>query len=635
MPDPSQTQRNDLARYRSILAAALDPIITIDARGTIESASNSVFRVFGWTPEEIIGRNVNLLMPEPHHSRHDQYLRNHAETGMENILGRVREFEGRHKDGTLIPIDLCVSRVDIEGEEEPLFTAVIHDLRHRKSIEHALIASAQQLRTILEDVDLLGVGLSADGTILFANDSFLRATGYTREAVIGQNWFTVFIPSDDRERVLEVFQRAIHKGDLDRRFENHITTITGEHRLITWFNTVTHDARGIAVGVMSLGQDITEQRRTQEERRRHHDELESLVATRTAELESTHEQLRLADRLASIGTLAAGLGHDMNNVLLPIRCRLDALRETDLPKEVREHFIAVRESVEYLQQLTDGLHLLALDPDDPAASHGVTDIDTWWPRVRSLLSKALPRNATLVDDIPPILPSVAVPSHRLSQALLNLVVNAGESLREDGVVQIWAKETEDGRFVRVGVTDNGRGMTAAVRHRAIDPFFTTKTRGLGTGLGLSLVHGVVRAAGGKMEIDSAPNRGTTVMLLLPTATPVHPADVDAEQPQRARIDLHDRRLASLMQSMVVGAGFLLTEDDDVDLWVTESGRPYDDALRAHVGRPATAAPQVIILAGRGIPFVDHADVIVLDPPDDYERIRRCLEEACRRLRSTS
>jgi len=530
---PRRTQlerelQDAVARYEAILASTQDPVLTVDAHGTIQATSDSVHRVFGWTPQELIGRNVNVLMPEPHRSRHDQYMADFRRTGEITILGRTREFEAVRKDGTHLPIELSVSRVDLPHGETALFTGIIRDITGRTRAELALQESERRFREIQEEVGLAAVMLDTEGTVTFCNDYLLHVTGWKRKEVLGHNWFRMILPPDEGPQALEAFKAGIAQGTILMHHEDRIQTRHGELRIIAWSNTVLRDLQGGIIGVTGIGADITEQRRAEEELREHREHLEELVAERTGELEASHEQLRLADRLASIGTLAAGLGHDMNNVLLPIRFRLDALHAKDLPDHARTHFVEVRKSVEYLQQLADGLHLLSLDPEDAEASAAGTDVTAWWEQVGTLLARGLPKHVRLATSWPSNLPPLAVAPHRLTQAVLNLVVNAGEAVGEDGKVRVWAEPFEDRRFVRLGVTDNGHGMTPQVKRRALDPFFTTKTRGLGTGLGLSLVQGVARSAGGTVQIDSAPGGGATIVLTLPAHLP------EEERPQRAR-----------------------------------------------------------------------------------------------------
>ena len=181
----------------------------------------------------------------------------------------------------------------------------------------------------------------------------------------------------------------------------------------------------------------------------------------------------------------------MNNLLMPIRGHLDAIEAAGLRDDQSEHLWSVREAVDYLQQLTNGLHLFALDPDHPGAEPGATDIADWWRQLRPLLARTIPARITLEVDLPDGLPPVAVTMHRLTQAMLNLIINAVDAIARSGEIRLWAQATDDRRFVKLGVSDNGRGMSQAAQRHALDPFFTTKTRRQSTGLGLSLVHGVV------------------------------------------------------------------------------------------------------------------------------------------------
>ena len=219
------------------------------------------------------------------------------------------------------------------------------------------------------------------------------------------------------------------------------------------------------------------------------------MGERTARLEEFHERLRRTERLASIGTLGAGLCHDMNNLLMPIRGHLDAIEASGLLDEQGEHLWSVREAIDYLQQLTNGLRLFALNPDDPEAEAGVVDVARWWRQLRPLLARTIPEEIDFDVEFEHDLPPVGIALHRLTQAALNLLLNAVDSIDGRGRVSLRGSATDDGRFVRLSVSDSGRGMSREAQQHALDPFFTTKSRGQSTGLGLSLVHGIVHKRG--------------------------------------------------------------------------------------------------------------------------------------------
>jgi signal transduction histidine kinase len=330
---------------------------------------------------------------------------------------------------------------------------------------------------------------------------------------------------------------------------------------------------------------------------------DQIIASQAAELRTSHEALQRSERMATLGTLVAGLGHDLNNLLLPIRGHLKALESAAPDDDARMHIHAVGQAVDYLQQLNDNLRLFALDPEGPGDARGVTDISEWWGRLRTVLERAIPAPVEFQVDLPEALPAVGVAAHRLTQAVLNLLINASEAITGAGTIRLSACVNADRKFVRVGVTDTGRGMTAEVRRRAFEPFFTTKQRGLATGLGLSLVHGIVHAAGGMVELDSAPHRGTTVVLRLPVAPSGASTREAAQRNEQASaaVSVRDRRIAACFEALLASAGFAIqpaTTDGPgrIDIWVTE---PVPRSLRLARKLRASDPGCRIVMFGRG------------------------------------
>lgn len=601
-----------LAQYQAVLASTLDPVIIIDAWGIIQTVSNSVHRVFGYSPDELVGRNVTVLMPEPHRSRHDSHMSRYRRTGKTSIIGVPQELEAVRKDGTRIPVEISVSRSEVPGETGPLFTGIVRDLTERRKAEqefrllHTLTVGISEARSLVEALiatlrdictvtgwDYGEVWLRGRGGLGKPEASWMRpGTGLERKGFGGVDGSAAHRRSrfwcPDRELWVTDLANppagadCLRKGDRAGMGAAAVIPIrcddAPEAVLVFFISKPKADAQRMltlaAAAASPLG-NLMRRKRAEDELERHHAKLEELVAERTKELQHSHEQLRVADRLAAIGTLAAGLGHDMNNVLLPVSCRIDALEKTKLPARVREELAEVRRSVRYLQQLSDGLHLLALDPDAAEATLATTGLEEWWQQVGVLMRRAVPKGAKLEVSLAEGLPAVRVAPHRLTQAVLNLVVNAGEALGKRGLVRLAAEADHERDAVRITVIDNGCGMTPEVMRRAMDPFFTTKKRGLGTGLGLSLVRSVAQSTGGSVQMDSKPGKGTSVTLTLP----VDHGALLAREPGRpapgAVVSLGDTRESTYVAALLASAGFNAEHADNVEgrdalLWVTDA-----------------------------------------------------------------
>ncbi|MHC5006565.1 MAG: sensor histidine kinase, partial [Planctomycetota bacterium] len=345
---------------------------------------------------------------------------------------------------------------------------------------------------------------------------------------------------------------------------------------------------------------------------------------RTLEIE--HARMRVADRLVSIGTLTAGLGHDMSNVLLPIRCRLDALDWDTVPPDLREFINATHSAVDYLTRLCDGLRSLAVDRQQSEGWDEQTSLIDWWNEIKPLMRAALPGHIELESDLPIDLSPVKIASQYLTQVVLNLTANAGEAMPKGGRMRIWATGVEGKSFVRIGITDEGVGMTEEVRLRVLDPFFTTKTRSLSTGLGLWSAHGVVASAGGTMEIDSAPGKGTTVVLILPTADEDPSAEHAPNDLRRnAMVSLRDQHLAAWIMTVLNSSGYSvcrngLGDPDGPRLWVTE---PTAENLRIARRLPPDVNRRVVVL-GTAEPEWAELGAVVVAETQNLEAIRAAV-----------
>lgn len=319
--------------------------------------------------------------------------------------------------------------------------------------------------------------------------------------------------------------------------------------------------------------------RARENIARHRDELQEAVSKRTEELQATNQLLRLSERMASIGALAAGLGHDLANLLLPVRASLDAIER--LPPEIASvHFARIRKSLDYIAKLAASLRLLALDPDGGRVEEEPeTDLAGWWEDLTPMLQMALPKGTRLDADLEPGL-RVRLAPHRLTQAVLNLVSNAGDAIRSTGAlgaVKVAATRVPGDSIVRLSVSDNGPGMSEDVQRRCLEPLFTTGAHERSTGLGLSLVDGIVRAAGGEVVVESRLGVGTTITISLPAAS--EPRASERPGPL-AVVSVEDARLRSILGVLLGRSGYLverrMPRDTAPALWFTD---PTEEAAK--------------------------------------------------------
>ena len=213
--------RDSNARLRSIIDSAVDGIIVIDARGRIEAFNCGAERLFGYPAAEVIGRNVNMLMPSPDHEAHDGYLSQYLETGAATIIGVGRQVTGRRRDGTTFPLHLSVGEMSIQGERK--FTGMLHDLSERMRLDEGLRASEARWRSVIDSAVDGIVVIDAHGRIESFNPAAERLFGYKEREVVGRN-VKVLMPSPYHEE---------HDTYLTRHLATGVQKIIGTGREVT------------------------------------------------------------------------------------------------------------------------------------------------------------------------------------------------------------------------------------------------------------------------------------------------------------------------------------------------------------------------------------------------------------------
>lgn len=272
---------------------------------------------------------------------------------------------------------------------------------------------------------------------------------------------------------------------------------------------------------------LEDQERSARARERHARELERILAERTIELMETHETVRRNEAMAVLGTLAGGISHDLGNLLLPLRTHLHLLQSGELTPALKEHVAAMSRSVEYLGDLARRLRRqLASTPRD-SAEYQPIDLAEWCrestPFYRGILPFAVDFTYELGDDLPPL----AVNRTALTQAVYNLVQNAGKAIAKGGGAgTVVLRVSREQQALKIEVEDDGPGMSPEVLSHCMERSFTTDAHAGSLGLGLSLVRAFTDSAGARVEVQSPPadkSRGTAFIMRFPAAAAPSPA----------------------------------------------------------------------------------------------------------------
>lgn len=286
------------------------------------------------------------------------------------------------------------------------------------------------------------------------------------------------------------------------------------------------DASGEVKGIFCQGHDVTEHQMVQDGLLTHQTELEQLVTRRTADLQKAHLALHQSQKLEAIGKLTGGVAHDFNNILQVIGSNLDLIGlQPHLDAAVRGRLSSSTAAVERAARLSAQLLAFArrqpLQPVPTNVAHVLRDMD-------ELLRRALGQAIDVGVSIAPQIWNTLVDRNQLENVILNLGINARDAMGAVGRLTIELTnaeldqaytsadtELQAGQYVLLAISDNGSGMSAEVKERAFEPFYTTKEDGKGTGLGLSMAYGFVKQSGGHITLYSEPGEGTTVRIYLP------------------------------------------------------------------------------------------------------------------------
>jgi PAS domain S-box-containing protein len=571
--------------------------------------------IVGRRPEELLGKRLLVEMPgNQAEGLFDIYV-----TVVERGEPHAHEFSYRHEG-----LDKWFRTTSIKLEDG--FYVAFSDLTVRKRAEK----QAGRLAAIIRSSEHAIYSTSIEGTVETWNQGAEKLYGYTSAEIVGQSILCIIPPHLRAEREAALQHRLPGGGGVES-FEAERLTKTGAvvHVSVTISPITNPDDRNVGYAV--IARDISQQIKLQ-------------------------ERLVIADRMVSVGTLAAGMAHEINNPLAYVTANLDVVLEelqaigggspSSRIKDLEGMVLEARGGSERIRKLVRELMTFSR-PE--AERRGVIEVRPVIELAIGMAFNEIRHRARLVKDYGAI-PPVCADDARLGQVFINLLVNAAQSIAEgnveDNEIRIVTSTDEAGRAV-TEVRDTGLGIPSAVIGRVFEPFFTTKSVGVGTGLGLSICHNIVTGMGGEITVRNNQGRGATFRVVLPaSARPAEPSPVVSREvvdaPRRGAVLIvddepavgailgrvlrdHDVTLLTRAREavdLIVGGKHFDVIISDLMMPDMSGMELYDELVR----RQPDAAQRVIFISGGAFTagassFLDRVANERLEKPFDAEKVR--------------
>ena len=382
------------------------------------------------------------------------------------------------------------------------------ELAERRQVQEALEKEIGFSTTLVEASPTYYVAIDAQGKTIMMNQTLLLATGYSLEEVAGSDYLNTFVPEPERERLSEVFEKIIHRREPTVN-ENPILTKDGRQLLVEWHGRPVFTKDGELDFFFGVGIDITQRRQDEEER------------------QTFEKRLQQSYKMEALGTLAGGIAHDFNNVLSSLLgftelAKIKLAKGKKVEKELNEVLKAGTRARDLVKQILTFSR-------QSGTKKSPLEITSLIKETIKFLRASLPTTIEIHYHPPSSETTVMADPTQIHQVIMNLCTNAAYAMKETGgVIDIRVSEKDlsnpddpeqkglpPGRYLQLSVSDTGTGIPGDIVDKIFDPFFTTKGLGEGTGMGLSVVHGIAHDLGGTVSVSSKPGRGTIFTIMLP------------------------------------------------------------------------------------------------------------------------
>ncbi len=405
-----------------------------------------------------------------------------------------------NKAGEKIPVNVSTSALRSGSGEIIGAVESFRDLTKHKGLWARLREERNRAQQYLNIAGVIIMAIDEQGLITLINRKGCEVLGYKEEEIIGRNWFDLGVPEKVREKRKDAFRKVMAGEEKEEEdYENTIMTKSGEEKTVAWHNTTLADEKGLIIGTLSSGEDITKRKETEVE-------------------------LIRAEKLTSLGQLAASVAHEVNNPLAGI-----LVYTTLLLKKYQDKKLQTEETANQLLKMKKELERTSRIIRNLLDFSRQSDADMRPTEINKVVEAALLlvrhqislENIKLEMKLGQDLPLVLAAFDQIQQVLINIILNATQAMPEGGKLSIATSAAKGVKIneslkntVRIDITDTGVGIPKENLGKLFTPFFTTKEKGKGVGLGLPVVHGIIERHKGKIEVASEVSRGTTFTIYL-------------------------------------------------------------------------------------------------------------------------
>ena len=483
--------RESEEKYRTLFEDSRDAVFITTRDGKLTSTNQAYLDLFGYTREEVIGLDVRKTYANP-----EDRLRYQQE--MER-KGEVKDFELklRKKDGTELD---CLLTATVRQPQDGVilgYQGIIRDITGRKLAEKTLRESEEKYRSLVGNVDvgICRVSPGDKGDFIEVNPAMSRILGYSREELLRMNVSETYQGPAERKK----FADKVCAQGLVKNEELKLRRKDGAPIVVSNTSTAVRDEKENIIYIDAILEDITERKKAEAEK---------------LELE---QQAQVASRLATVGEMASGIAHEINNPLTAVIGYADLVLERDIPEEAKDDVRIIHNGAKRVADIVKRLLAFAHQYQPERTYLDINDIIKTTLELRAYELET--SNIKATTNLAPDLPRTMADAGQLQQVFLNLIINAETEMRlAHGGGKLSVKTETVGSTIRISFKDDGPGIAKENLEKIFDPFFTTREVGKGTGLGLSLSHGIIAEHNGRIYAKSKPGKGATFIVELPVIT---------------------------------------------------------------------------------------------------------------------